>query len=339
VLAGNLGGLVLGGLVIGTLATLFELGRLPVSSAAAAVIALRQLFGFVELAGRGGAQLHEAGTFLEDYASFIEQAEASDRRPDPPEVSPFTRLRAQGVSFRYPGSSRPALDGVSLSIEAGRVVALVGENGSGKTTFAKILAGLYRPTTGRLLVDGEEAVPGSVAVLFQDFVRYGFSAADTIGLGDTTRLDDRAAIEEAAAGAGADAMIRSLRSGYDTRLTRQFEDGADLSVGQWQRVALARALFRDAELIILDEPTAALDPKAEAELFDTVRSLAEGRTVVLISHRFSTVRNADEIVVLDHGRIVEQGSHRQLMAAGGPYAELFDLQASAYIDIDREGPG
>jgi ATP-binding cassette subfamily B protein len=225
----------------------------------------------------GGRMLHEAGVFLDDYATFISWAGNSEGQPQVERVSPFAHLATDRVSFAYPGSTTTeALDEVTVSIDAGQVVALVGENGSGKTTFAKILAGLYRPTAGRLLVDGREAAPGSVAVLFQDFVQYAFTAADNIGLGDPDRLGDGAAIRSAASQVGAASVVEGLPAGYQTRLTRQFEDGVDLSVGQWQRMALARAFFRDAELIILDEPTAALDPRAEAELFDAVRALAQG---------------------------------------------------------------
>lgn len=333
---GNLGGLVLGAIVLGSIGALYQAGRVPLASAAAALLALQQLVGFINLASIGAAQLHEAGVFLHDYSRFIDLAAGAARSVPVPAVTGFGRITTEELSFAYPGNPTPALDRVTLDIPAGQVVALVGENGSGKTTLAKILAGLYRPTSGRLLVDGREAVPGSVTVLFQDFVRYAFSAADNIALGDSDRLGDQAAVAAAAEQAGAAALIAGLPRGYDTGLTRVFEDGVDLSVGQWQRVAVARALFRRAELVVLDEPTAALDPRAEAELFDAIRTLMAGRTVVLISHRFSTVRNADRILVLDRGRVREQGTHQSLVAAGGTYAELYHLQAAAFTDPDPE---
>ena len=333
---GNLAGVGLTALVLVSTGALYQAGRLPLAVGVAALVALQQLIGYVSLAGHGAAQLYEAGIFLHDYTRFIELADGAARAVPQPTVTGFGAITTDGLSFTYPGAATPALDGVSIEIPAGQVVALVGENGSGKTTLAKILAGLYRPTGGRLLVDGVEAAPGSVAVLFQDFAQYGFTAADNIAFGDPTRLDDEAGIEQAAARSGAAAVIERLPAGYDTRLTRVFEDGVDLSVGQWQRVAIARALFRDAELVILDEPTSALDPRAEAELFDAMRSMMAGRTVVLISHRFSTVRTADQIVVLERGRVLEHGTHRDLLAAGGTYAELFNLQASAFLDPEPE---
>ncbi len=335
-LVGNVASLGLVAVVLGSTGALYQAGRLPLAAGVASLVALQQLGGFISLAAFGAAQLHEAGIFLQDYTRFIELADGAARAVPPPTVTGFSSIATDGLSFTYPGSTTPALADVTIEIPAGQVVALVGENGSGKTTLAKILAGLYGPTGGRLLVDGAEAAPGSVAVLFQDFVRYGFTAADNIAFGDPSRLDEEAAVKEAGARSGAAAVIERLPAGYETRLTRVFEEGVDLSVGQWQRVAIARALFRDAELVILDEPTAALDPRAEAELFDAMSSMMAGRTVVLISHRFSTVRTADQIVVLERGRVLEHGTHRDLLAAGGTYAELFNLQASAYRDDDPE---
>ncbi len=349
IVAGNFGSLALAALVLGSMALLFQVGRLPLAAAVASLIALQQLTGFVSLASFGACQLHEAGVFLDDYSVFLERSQAAMTEPGSGGASDgsaalagvptFQTLVADKIGFRYPGGAAAVLNNISLQVKAGQVVALVGENGSGKTTLAKILAGLYRPTNGRLLLDGNEAVPASVAVLFQDFVRYAFSGAENIGLGDSARLDRRSDIEAAARSAGAHDVLAGLSDGYDTRLTRQFEDGVDLSVGQWQRVAIARALFRDSALIILDEPTAALDPRAEAQLFDTMRTLGAGRTVILISHRFSTVRNADLIVVLAAGTITEHGTHHELMARAGTYAELFNLQASAFVSQPDARPG
>ena len=220
----------------------------------------------------------------------------------------------------------------------GEVVALVGENGSGKTTLAKIVAGLYRPQGGRVLWDDvdvanvdRDELRASIAVIFQDFERYLLPASENVGMGRHERIDDVADVIAAATRADADEFLSRLPEGYDTMLGREFSGGYDLSIGQWQRVALARAFFRDAPFVILDEPTAALDARAESRLFERLRELLEGRSVLLISHRLSSVRSADRIYVLDGGRVVEEGTHDELMAAGGRYAELFTLQARAYM--------
>jgi ATP-binding cassette subfamily B protein len=226
---------------------------------------------------------------------------------------------------------------VSLRIEPGEVVALVGANGSGKTTLAKLLGALYVPDRGRVLLHGAEtatadraALRRDVAVIFQDFLRYALPARDNIALGRHERYDDEAAIRAAAERAGADGDIEALAHAYDTQLGTVFFGGVDLSLGQWQKIALARVFFRDAPFVILDEPTAALDARAEHDLFARIRELFDNRSVLLISHRFSTVREADRIHVLDGGAVVEAGPHDELMARGGLYAELFSLQASAY---------
>jgi len=246
---------------------------------------------------------------------------------------PFLEL--VDISKTYPGVV--ALDHVGLSVSRGEVIALVGENGSGKTTLAKLMAGLYQPDAGQVSWDGvdlagidPDLLHRQVAVIFQDFVRYHLPARDNIGLGRAEALGDLAAIRDAARFSGVDSVLLGLPSGYDTMLGPEFEGGTDLSVGQWQRVALARAFFRDAPFVILDEPTAALDPRAEHELFGRIRELLVGRTVLLISHRFSSVREADRIYVLESGRVTEHGTHQQLMAASGTYSELFTLQARSY---------
>jgi ATP-binding cassette subfamily B protein len=331
---------VLNGLVVGSLLLFVGLERLSVAGAGAALTGLLQLRTRFGGMAYGASGLYEAVLFLDDQRSLIELAADLERdRPTAAAPASFRRLTVDRVTFRYPESRRAALDDVSLELRAGEVVALVGENGSGKTTLAKLLANLYEPTTGSVRWDGmdatavdPDALRQAVTVVFQDFARYNFTAALNIGLGDVERLEDRAGIEVAAGHGGADRLIRGLPGGFDAVLGRMFDTGQDLSVGQWQRVALARAFFRDAPFVILDEPTAALDARAEHELFDRMRSLFAGRTVLLISHRFSTVMSADRIYVLHRGRITEQGSHDELLAAGGRYADLFLLQASAFIE-------
>jgi ATP-binding cassette, subfamily B, bacterial len=322
---------------VGLLVYLVLHDRLSIAAAGAALISARLLSSRVEMTFKGIASLFESALYLGDLEEFLR------RRPRPAaagaEAVPagtLERLEIQGVAFSYPATERRALSDVSLRIEAGQVVALVGENGSGKTTLAKLIAGLFDPTEGTVRWNGrptdevgQAALSGEVAVIFQDFARYLLSASENIALGAVERSGDAEGIAAAAERAGAAEFIEALPEGYDTRLGREF-GGVDLSLGQWQRVAIARAFFRDASLLILDEPTASLDPRAEADLFDRIRALAGGRTVLLISHRFSTVRSADQIVVLHHGAIEEVGTHDQLMEAGNRYAELFELQAVAY---------
>ncbi|MEV4003271.1 ABC transporter ATP-binding protein, partial [Actinomadura sp. NPDC049753] len=311
-------------------------GAMPAADAGAGATAVLLLASRLRAAAAGTDQLFEAAPFVRDLRSFLRPPERAPAEPAPP---PFQVLTAENLGFGYPAASRPALDGVDLTIRAGQVVALVGENGSGKTTLAKLLSHLYRPESGRILYDGvdvagadPEGLRASVAVLFQDFERYLLPASDNIALGRPERAGDRRAVERAALAAGADRFLRGLPDGYGTLLGPQFAGGVDLSGGQWQRVALARAFFRDAPFVILDEPTATLDARAEHDLFERLRGLLAGRTVLLISHRFSTVRTADHIYVLAGGRIAEHGTHASLMAAGGRYAELFALQAEGYLD-------
>ena len=260
-------------------------------------------------------------------------------RPTGRSLPPFSVLSVDRVTFTYPGNDEPTLREVSMEIRTNEVVALVGENGSGKTTLAKLLAHLYVPDRGVIAWDGVDAstcdperLRSSVAVVFQDFVKYLLTVRENIGMGRHERCEDLDAVVHAARRARAHDAIVSLREGYETRLGPEFFGGSDLSVGQWQRVALARAFFRDAPFIILDEPTAALDAQAESDLFENIRLLCRGRSVLVISHRFSSVRLADRIYVLHDGRVVEHGSHADLMARGGQYAQLFALQASAYCD-------
>lgn len=336
-----IGTLAAAALTAGTFVLLLVLvsrGDISLADAGASVIAIRLLGTRVEALFRGSSGLYESSLFLADLDAFLQmeqQPPAPDSAIDPGRLQ---TLECQGLSFRYPGSTVDAVRGVDLHIEAGQIVALVGENGSGKTTLAKLLAQLYRPTAGKILWNGADTnsigshvLRDRVAVIFQDFVRYALPARDNIGLGRVDRLDDLAAVRRAAKRARADTFLAALPGAYETILSREFKDGRDLSLGQWQRVAIARAFFRDAPFVVLDEPSAALDPRAEYELFRTMRQLLGKRTVLLISHRFSSVRFADVIYVMHRGKIVEHGTHDELMAAAGRYAEMFSLQAAAYL--------
>jgi ATP-binding cassette subfamily B protein len=304
------------------------------------------LLGILYLGQRLSSMMSSAGTlyesalFIDDFTLFLDlRHEVESTRPTSPAPTSFEELAVDRVTFTYPGARKPALHDVSIAIRRGEVVALVGDNGSGKTTLAKLLGLLYRPDSGRILWDGidsatkdPEELRRSITVIFQDFGRYWLAARDNIGIGATERLADLDGIVAAARAAGADSFLTELPSGYETVLSRLFEGGRDLSIGQWQRVALARAFFRDAPLVIMDEPTAALDAMAEYRLFQSMREMCRGRAVLLISHRFSSVRGADRTYVLDQGRVIETGTHDELMALGGRYARMFSLQASAYLD-------
>ncbi|HEV7719343.1 MAG TPA: ATP-binding cassette domain-containing protein, partial [Arsenicitalea sp.] len=244
-------------------------------------------------------------------------------------------LEMHEITKSFPGVR--ALDGVTFDLHAGELHALVGENGAGKTTIVKLLTRLYDPEEGRILVDGIDLkdfaaidLRRHVGVIFQDFLRYSFTASDNIGVGSIEAAGDRLRVQAAAERSLADPVIRRLPEGYEQPLGRLFSGGQDLSGGEWQKVALARAYMRDAEIVVLDEPTAALDARAEAEVFARFKTLAAATTAMLISHRFSTVRMADRIVVIEEGKLLETGTHEELMALGGRYAELFELQAAGY---------
>lgn len=298
-----------------------------------------QLNGYLQQILIGFTQIAGQSLYLDDLFSFFEIKPAIT---DPKSPRPFPVPVRQGivfedVGFRYPGSETWAVRHLSFTIPAGETLALVGENGAGKTTIVKLLTRLYDPDEGRITIDGTDIREFALAdlrthigAIFQDFLRYSFSAADNIGVGRIEAAADRDRIIGAAQQSLADPVIQKLPEGYDQMLGRTFAKGHDLSGGEWQKLAIARAYMRDAEIIILDEPTAALDARAEAEVFTRFKNLAEGTTAVLISHRFSTVRMADRIVVLADGKVEEQGTHAELMVNGGRYAELFELQAAGY---------
>ena len=331
--------LLTAGSVVATVAVLLWLvdsGRMTLADAGAAGAAAPLLASRLQALASGIGNVLEAGLFLDDLHGFLDLG-AVEERGGARTAGPLAELRVEDVVFGYPQGAGPALRGVSLQVRRGEVVALVGENGSGKTTLSKLLAGLLRPAAGTIRWNGEDVAdltPTSlrdhVAVVFQDFVQWQLSGHENVAVGRVGRADEADAVPAAARQAGADELLRRLPAGYATPLSAELPGGVDLSLGQWQRVALARAFYRGADLVILDEPTAALDARAEAELFAGIRELMAGRTVVLVSHRFSSVREADRIVVLRAGRVDDTGTHDELMARGGLYSELYTLQAQAY---------
>ncbi|MBW3587880.1 MAG: ATP-binding cassette domain-containing protein [Actinobacteria bacterium] len=293
----------------------------------------------------------EYGAATIPAVSALERAASSDADLNlqgtvSPKALPKREIRFENVRFRYPGRDADLFTDLDLVIPAGHSLAIVGENGAGKTTLVKLLARLYDPTEGRITADGIDlremeasAWQRRVAAIFQDFVPYGLSAADNIGFGAVERLDDRAALQAAAKKAGALEMIESLPFGWDTILSRIFTGGVDLSGGQWQRIALARALMAaqsGAGVLVLDEPTALQDVRSETRFYERFLELTEGLTTILISHRFSTVRRAERIVVLDSGRIVESGTHEELVSAAGQYATMFNLQAQSFVQKEAD---
>ncbi|MCG5214530.1 ABC transporter ATP-binding protein [Streptosporangium sp. KLBMP 9127] len=317
------------------LGLLLAVGAVPLAVAGTAVLAIRS--GQSSLANLLYAtnRLYEEGLYFTDFLAFCEQADArvgAPRTAAAPDT--FERISAEHVTFTYPGADSPALRDVSVHIRSGEVIALVGENGSGKTTLAKILSGLYEPDEGTVRWDDLDLAQvephdlrGRIAVIAQDHTRWPLTAKHNITMGTDK---GEPVLLGAAEVAGADEVIAELPNGYRTLLDRRFKDGKELSGGQWQRIAVARGFHREAALLICDEPTAALDARAEHALFEQIRRHADGRTVLLITHRLASVRYADRIYVLDHGRVTEQGTHDDLMAVDGIYADLYTLQADAY---------
>ncbi len=294
----------------------------------------------------GLTRLEEQVQFVGDLFDFRRDAEREGDAPTKQAltVSPTPdkgraagmKVEARGVTFTYPSQSEPALKGVSLTIEPGERIAVVGANGAGKTTLVKILIGLYQPDEGTVFLDGipiedprDVPLRGRIAAVFQDYARYELTARENIGFGNLALLADERALEAAALKAGADGLVRALPEGFDSYLGRSFGE-TELSGGEWQRVALARAFLRDADLLVLDEPTAALDPLAELALFERFIDIAEGRTAIMISHRLGAARLADRVIVVDGGAIVEDGHHDELVRLGGKYAELFRTQSQWY---------
>jgi ATP-binding cassette subfamily B protein len=285
------------------------------------------------------AGLYEDNLFLSNLYEFLDLKRTVI---EPVHATPVPQPMQRGivlshVSFQYPAGTRKVFEDISLTIRPGEVVALVGENGSGKTTLIKLLCRLYDPTGGTITIDGVDlrqfatkALRHEIAIIFQDYVHYHLTARENIWLGNTALSPDHERVIAAARRSGADDVISALPHGYETILGKWFEDGEELSIGEWQKVALARAFMRDAQIIVLDEPTSSMDAKAEYEVFQSFRQLVSGRTAILISHRFSTVRMADRIFVLKHGSIIEGGTHEELVDRQGVYADLFERQARSY---------
>jgi ATP-binding cassette subfamily B protein len=300
---------------------LFRQGQTAVSAALSAV---------------GG--MYEDNLYLSNLYEYLEQPVPPQRSGRSAGPQPGDGIRFEGVEFTYPGAPSPALSGIDLRVRPGESLALVGQNGSGKTTLIKLLTRLYRPTRGRILLDGlelgdwdEAVLRRRIGVIFQDFARYQMLVGENIGAGDEQAFEDEARWRSAAEQGLAADFVGQLPQGYQTQLGKWFKDGRELSGGQWQKIALSRAFMRkDADILVLDEPTAAIDAGAEAEIFGHFRELTKTRIAIVISHRFSTVRMADQILVLEEGRVVERGSHESLMAAGARYANLFQLQARGY---------
>lgn len=283
--------------------------------------------------------MYEDNLYLSNLTEYLEHKVPESTGKNRQGPDPGDGIRFENVSFYYPGSETPALNNINLHITPGESLAIVGENGSGKTTLIKLLTRLYAPTEGRILVDGldlqewdTDAIREKIGVIFQDFARYQLIVGENIGIGDVANIDDEAEISEAARKGMAEEFVKGLPQSYQTQLGTWFKDGKELSGGQWQKIALSRAFMRSkADILILDEPTAAIDARAEAEIFQHFGELTRNRISIIISHRFSTVRRADHIIVLEKAEVLEQGSHQELLELDGQYATLFNLQAKGYL--------
>jgi len=308
-------------------------------------VGFQMCIGYIQSIFSSLNTLYDDHLFLGDFFRFLDlmPAIAVPDDPTPLPKIPIEEIRLSSISFTYPGAQHPALQDISITIRKGEVIAFVGENGAGKSTLIKLLCRLYLPDAGTITVDGidmyqldPDAWRRRLSVLFQDYIRYQLTVEDNIRVGDMEHADEPESIEQSARKAGAHRMIQRFPNRYKTMLGKLFSGGQEISTGEWQKIALSRAFFRDAELILLDEPASSLDALAEAEIFRKFREIISDRTAVIISHRFSTVRMADRIYVLEYGKIIEHGSHADLMALNGRYAKMFSAQADPYIS--RAGP-
>ena len=318
-------------------------GRLTLGDLTLYTAAAQSVQGSIQGLLGGFAGMYEHNLYLNNLYELMATKTSLPVAPAPVAVPERMRgeIRFDNVTFAYPGAEKNALTNLSFTVKAGETLAVVGRNGAGKTTLFKLICRLYDPAEGRILIDGidlrdfePDEVRKQIGAMFQDYVDYQATASENIGLGNVGQISDREAIVHAGRQAGADELISKLPDGYDTALGKWFDAGVNLSGGEWQKVALARAFMRDAKILLLDEPTSALDAQAEYDLFERLRSLTMGRTAVYISHRFSTVRRADRIVFLEHGRLAEEGTHEELMRLDGQYARLFRMQAAAYTGED-----
>src|SRR5713101_1775052 len=319
------------------------IGRLTLGDLTLYTAAASQVQGSIQGILGGFSGMYEHNLYLNNLFELMETKSALPVPAKATKVPQPLRgeIHFENVTFAYPGAEANALSNLTFTVKPGETLAIVGRNGAGKTTLFKLICRLYDPNEGRILIDGIDIrdfdpneLRAQIGAMFQDYVTYQATAAENIGLGNVPDINDRERIEVAGAQAGAAELIGGLPDGYDTALGKWFDHGVNLSGGEWQKVALARAFMRDAKILLLDEPTSALDAQAEYDLFERLRSLTRGRTAVYISHRFSTVRRADRIVFLEHGRLVEEGTHAELMKLNGRYARLFRMQASAYTGED-----
>ena len=334
----TLSGLITG-LTYGVLLWLLWTGGIALAAGGAAAYAINVGIGKLSELAYSANRVFEQGLYFADFEGFCEMSRArAERPPSSGERQPgFAEISLSGVTFTYPDADRPAVQDVSLTVRRGEIIALVGENGSGKSTLAAVIAGLYRAQSGVVRWDeadvntfAPDAIRDRVAVVMQEPTRWPLSARHNITIGRYDRDIDTEQVHGAARAGDAHDFVMELTRQYDTLLSRHFTGGADLSGGQWQRLAVSRAFYRDAPLLICDEPTANLDARAEHAVYLRLRELAAGRTVILITHRMASVREADRIFVLDHGSVVEEGDHAELMSSGGIYAQMYTLQASAY---------